>query len=82
MRGNPAQRREWGWLTEMKLRGEVAGGEKERPASGDATRHYYLKAQTKLEQLSLDSVTRINRTVSEWWFRKKVHDWSLRTRKG
>lgn len=33
MRGNPTQRRGWGRLKEMKLRGEMEGGERERKAS-------------------------------------------------
>lgn len=49
-------------------------------ASGNDTRHCYLKAQTKtLEQLPLDSVTRMSRAASESEFRQKFHGWGLRT---
>lgn len=52
---------------------------REWPASGNDTRHCYLKAQTKsLEQLPSYSVTRMSRTASESEFRQKFDGWGLR----
>lgn len=75
MRGNSSQKSGWGRHKETKLR--VEGGERERKASLRKC-HQALSCKTP-EQLSLDSVIRISRTVSERWFRRKVRDWSWRT---